>query len=219
MVKKIQDIKFNPKNISKNAFFVLAFSASLSAESVYASVFDVKLIKTEAPQRSDIASLSKGRLQTRELRGKVVGLNGLPLRGVSVIIKGSTIGTTSDKEGNFSLNLPSGNSATLVLRFVGYKDKEVVVQVSSNNISVELQEDENTLDEVVVVGYGSQKKAVVSGAIASVKGEDLAKSPSVNLSNSFAGRLPGVTAMQSSGEPGGDGSTIRIRGINSLSCG
>lgn len=219
MVERIQEIKLNPKRISKNAFFILAFSASLSAESVYASVFDVKLMKAEGQQRSAMASLSQVRLQTRELRGKVVGLNGLPLHGVSVIIKGSTLGTTSDKDGNFSLNLPSGNPATLVLRFVGYKDKEVVVQASSNNISVELQEDENTLDEVVVVGYGSQKKAVVSGAIASVKGEDLAKSPSVNLSNSFAGRLPGVTAMQSSGEPGGDGSTIRIRGINSLSGG
>src|SRR5690606_31515747 len=79
--------------------------------------------------------------------------------------------------------------------------------------------DNEAIEEVVVVGYGTQKKSVVSGAVTAVKGDELAKSSSVNLSNGLAGRLPGVTAIQSSGEPGYDGSNIRIRGINSLAGG
>ena len=87
---------------------------------------------------------------------------------------------------------------------------------NQTSVNVRLLENNQNLSEVVVVGYGTQKKAVVSGAVAAVKGTELAKSSSVNLTNSLAGRLPGVTALQGSGEPGYDGSTIRIRGINSL---
>ncbi|MGN7990483.1 SusC/RagA family TonB-linked outer membrane protein [Pedobacter sp. 22226] len=146
------------------------------------------------------------------VKGKVTDAKG-PIPGVSVKLKGGTATTVTDGSGNFSIKVPE--DATLVFTYVGYVDQEIQVK-NQTNINVRLVENNQNLSEVVVVGYGTQKKAVVSGAVASVKGTELAKSSSVNLTNSLAGRLPGVTALQGSGEPGYDGSTIRIRGTNSL---
>lgn len=151
-------------------------------------------------------------LQDIIVKGKVTDAKG-PIPGVSVKLKGGTATTVTDGSGNFSIKVPE--DATLVFTYVGYVDQEVQVK-NQTNINVRLSENNQNLSEVVVVGYGTQKKAVVSGAVASVKGTELAKSSSVNLTNSLAGRLPGVTALQGSGEPGYDGSTIRIRGTNSL---
>jgi outer membrane receptor for Fe3+-dicitrate len=98
---------------------------------------------------------------------------------------------------------------------VSYESKEVTVG-NQSIINVSLTPDAKSLSEVIVVGYGVQKKATVSGSVVSVKGSDLQKSPSVNLSNSLAGRMAGVVAVNRSGEPGYDGSSIRIRGANTL---
>jgi TonB-linked SusC/RagA family outer membrane protein len=146
------------------------------------------------------------------VKGQVTDAKG-PIPGVSVKLKGGAATTVTDGSGKFSIKVPE--DATLVFTYVGYVDQEIQVK-NQTNINVRLLENNQNLSEVVVVGYGTQKKAVVSGAVASVKGSELAKSSSVNLTNSLAGRLPGVTALQGSGEPGYDGSTIRIRGINSL---
>ncbi|CAH0194676.1 TonB-dependent receptor SusC [Pedobacter sp. Bi27] len=146
------------------------------------------------------------------VKGQVTDAKG-PIPGVSVKLKGGAATTVTDASGKFSIKVPE--DATLVFTYVGYVDQEIQVK-NQSNINVRLLENNQNLSEVVVVGYGTQKKAVVSGAVASVKGTELAKSSSVNLTNSLAGRLPGVTALQGSGEPGYDGSTIRIRGINSL---
>ncbi|TBO45281.1 TonB-dependent receptor [Pedobacter kyonggii] len=146
------------------------------------------------------------------VKGQVTDAKG-PIPGVSVKLKGGATTAVTDASGKFSIKVPE--DATLVFTYVGYVDQEIQVK-NQTNINVRLLENNQNLSEVVVVGYGTQKKAVVSGAVASVKGTELAKSSSVNLTNSLAGRLPGVTALQGSGEPGYDGSTIRIRGINSL---
>ncbi|RZL20305.1 MAG: TonB-dependent receptor [Pedobacter sp.] len=148
-----------------------------------------------------------------------VGDNKGPLAGVSIQVKGKpNVGTSSDKDGKFMITV--NDKDILIFKMLSYAMQEIAVNGKSIvPLNVTLLETNDQLNEVIVVGYGSQKKAVVSGAIATVKGEELAKSSSVNLSNSFAGRLPGVTATQNSGEPGGDGSNITIRGINSLSGG
>jgi TonB-linked SusC/RagA family outer membrane protein len=151
-------------------------------------------------------------LQDIIVKGQVTDAKG-PIPGVSVKLKGGAATTVTDASGKFSIKVPE--DATLVFTYVGYVDQEIQVK-NQTSINVRLLENNQNLSEVVVVGYGTQKKAVVSGAVASVKGTELAKSSSVNLTNSLAGRLPGVTALQGSGEPGYDGSTIRIRGINSL---
>ncbi|WP_316841685.1 TonB-dependent receptor [Pedobacter gandavensis] len=147
------------------------------------------------------------------VKGAVTDATGGGVPGVSVKLKGGTQGTMTDAKGNYSIKVP--DNGTLIFTYMGYVTQEIPV----NNrpvINVTMSEKAEDLSEIVVVGYGTQKKAVVSGAIASVKGSELAKSPTANLSNSLAGRMPGVTAIQSSGEPGYDGSAIRIRGVNSL---
>jgi len=147
------------------------------------------------------------------VRGTVTDAKGQGLPGVSVKVKNAPMAISTDANGKFSLKVP--DNSTLVFSFMGYVTQEIPVN-GQTAINVKLVENSQALSEIVVVGYGTQKKAVVSGAVTAVKGTELAKTPTANLSNSLAGRLPGVTAMQSSGEPGYDGSTIRIRGVNSL---
>lgn len=147
------------------------------------------------------------------VKGTVTDATGGGVPGVSVKLKGGAIGTMTDANGKYSIKVP--DNGTLVFTYMGYVTQEIAVN-NQPVINVKMSEKAEDLSEIVVVGYGTQKKAVVSGAISSVKGGELAKSPTTNLSNSLAGRLPGVTAVQAGGEPGRDGSTIRIRGINSL---
>jgi TonB-linked SusC/RagA family outer membrane protein len=112
------------------------------------------------------------------------------------------------------LEVPDEN-ATLVFSFIGYTSQEIALG-GQTNLTVTLIQDVQSLQEVIVVGYGEQKKITVTGSVVAVNGADLVKSPAVDLSNSFAGRLAGVVAVQTSGEPGNDQSTIRIRGVNTM---
>ena len=147
------------------------------------------------------------------VKGQVTDGAGVPIPGVSVKLKNGTTATSTESSGNYTIKVP--DNGILVFSYMGYVTKEVAVN-NQAIINVKLLETSQELSEIIVVGYGTQKKAVVSGAVAAVQGSELAKTPTVNLSNSLAGRLPGVTAIQSSGEPGYDGSAIRIRGVNSL---
>lgn len=150
----------------------------------------------------------------REITGRIVDEKGGPLANVNVLVKGTTVGTVTNEDGNFKLNVPEGKTV-LVISSVGYKSIEYTLS-SSSIVSIIMSPETSQLSDVVVVGYGTQKKVTVTGAVTQVKGAELAKSPNLNLSNSLAGRLPGVTAVNGSGEPGYDGSAIRIRGTNSL---
>ena len=145
--------------------------------------------------------------------GQVNDAKGSGLPGVSVKLKNTSVATTTDASGRFTIRVPE--NGVLVFSYVGYVTSEQPVN-NRKSIVLTMLEDTEALSEVIVVGYGTQKKAVVSGAVTAVKGAELAKTPTANLSNSLAGRLPGVTAVQASGEPGYDGSAIRIRGVNSL---
>lgn len=135
------------------------------------------------------------------------------LAGVTVSVKGTKNSTQTDERGQFSIN--ASPRATLVFSSVGFLPQEVGVNDKSS-FTIRLQSSVQQMNEVVVVGYGSQKKVTVTGSVATVKGSELQKSPTVNLSNSLAGRLPGVIAIQSGGEPGYDGSAIQIRGTNTI---
>lgn len=140
--------------------------------------------------------------------------DGLRLAGVSVSIKGTSQGVSTDEEGRYAIeNVPTG--AVLVFSMVGYTTKEETVG-NRNMIDVILEPTTSDLEEVVVVGYGTQRRETITGSVASVKSAELMKSPTVNVSNALAGRLPGVVATQSSAEPGYDGASIRIRGTNTL---
>ena len=148
------------------------------------------------------------------VKGKVTDDTGSPLPGVNILEKGTTNGTTSDVGGEYTMVVENENS-TLVFSFIGYVTQEITVG-SQTTINVSLAQDVSTLSEIVVVGYGEQKKVTVTGSVVAVNGTDLVKSPAIDLTNSIAGRMAGVSAVQASGEPGYDGSTISIRGTNTL---
>ncbi len=150
----------------------------------------------------------------KTVKGKVTDDQGNPLSSASVTLKGTKKGVTTDPNGDFEITVP-GDKSVIVISSVGFDVQEVSVG-NRTEIIVRLVANSSKLEDVVVVGYGTQKKVTVTGAVTQVKGSDLAKSSNLNLSNSLAGRLPGVTAVNSSGEPGYDGSAIRIRGTNSI---
>jgi TonB-dependent starch-binding outer membrane protein SusC len=149
----------------------------------------------------------------QNVKGKVSDDKGQGLPGVSILVKGTNVGAVSDGNGDYSV--AAGKNATLVFTYIGYLAQEVTVGGRSA-IDVSLAEDSKTLGEVVVVGYGTQKKVTVTGAVVQVQGDKLIKSPAVDISNSLAGRLPGLVVIQTSGEPGNDGAKISIRGTNTL---
>jgi TonB-dependent starch-binding outer membrane protein SusC len=134
--------------------------------------------------------------------------------GVNVTVKGTTIGGISDVNGKFSVNVPNAN-ATLVFSFIGYVTQEIPL-AGQTTLNVALVAEVSQLSEVVVVGYGTQKKVTATGSVTTTKGEDILKSPSTNVSNNLAGRMPGLTAVSRSGEPGADDAILRIRGTNTL---
>ncbi len=153
--------------------------------------------------------------QPATVSGRVTNEKNDPAPNVTVQVKGSNTGVTTDEGGSFTIRVPNSN-ATLVFSSIGFKTQEVPVGGQSSITVVLVAGEASQLDAVVVVGYGTQKKVTVTGAVAAVKGAELQKSPTLNLSNSLAGRLPGITAVNGSGEPGYDGSNIRVRGTNSL---
>lgn len=150
--------------------------------------------------------------QQRTITGRVAS-NDTALAGVTVQVKGGSIATQTDAQGRFTINVPA--NSTLVFSSVGYAPQELRLG-SGNTMTVNLQSSGQQLADVVVVGYATQKKVTVTGSVTAVRGAELDKSPALNLSNTLAGRLPGITAMQRTGEPGFDASTIRIRGTNTL---
>ena len=137
-----------------------------------------------------------------------------PLIGVNVHVKGTTIGTVTDINGNYFLEVPDQN-AVLEFSYIGFQTHEVRVG-SQININVNMEEESSNLEEVVVVGYGSQKKVSVVGSITAVEPAQLQQGTTRAVSNNLAGQLAGVIAVQRSGEPGSDGSDFWIRGISSF---
>src|SRR5690606_8361890 len=145
--------------------------------------------------------------QTRRIQGKVVEGNE-PLPGVSIKIKNTDSGTSTNDAGEFSLEV--SDDAVLVVSFLGYETLEAAVN-NRRFITIDLQAANNELMDVVIVGYGQQKKITTTGAIASVSGEDLVRAPVAGISNALIGMAPGLQAVQNSGEFGNDKATIFIR--------
>lgn len=147
------------------------------------------------------------------ISGKVTDENKLPLPGVNVVLKGTTNGTATDADGVYSLSIPDEDSnGTLVFSFIGYMATEISIG-GRTNLDISLKQDVTTLEEVVVIGYGTQERATVTGAISTMKAEDVTNFPVANLSNSLAGRLSGVFVNQASGAPG-YAASIRVRSVN-----
>lgn len=144
--------------------------------------------------------------------GKVVSSTGEGIAGVSVTVKGATTGTSTDGEGNFSITVPDG--ATLVFSSIGFVGQEVVITPSNTNLTVTLVASTRAMDEVVVVGYGTQRRQEVTGSVASVKGADIARQPVINPTLGVQGRVAGVQII-SSGQPNAN-PIVRVRGTGSM---
>ncbi|MAX70082.1 MAG: SusC/RagA family protein [Flavobacteriaceae bacterium] len=153
--------------------------------------------------------------QQMDINGVVTSKSdGLPLPGVSIIVKGTTRGTTSDFDGKYSISVSSGDQ--LEYSYLGFKTMVITVE-NQTTIDVSLEDDVESLNEVVVVGYGTQKKADLTGAISTVKSEDIARTPNSNVAQSLQGKVAGVQ-ITSNGSPG-DSPTVRIRGVGSYAAG
>nr|WP_319998517.1 TonB-dependent receptor [uncultured Draconibacterium sp.] len=148
-----------------------------------------------------------------KVKGKVIDKQGEALLGVNVVLGGTTTGTTTDLDGNYSISVPSEKSV-LRFSFIGFVSQEVKLG-SRNRIDITLEEETQGLDEVVVVGYGSVKKRDLTGSIASVKSEDLMKTNPASINQALQGKIAGVQVNQSDGAPGA-GVSIQIRGANSF---
>jgi TonB-linked SusC/RagA family outer membrane protein len=148
---------------------------------------------------------------TKKITGTVVDAQG-PVIGASVVEKGTTNGTVTDFDGNFSLNVKEG--ATIVVSFIGYETQEIKVG-NRDNIEITMRDDNAVLEEVVVVGYGTQKKKLVTGATVQVKGEDIAKLNTTNALTAMQASTPGVNITQSSSQPG-QGFKVNIRGMGTI---
>lgn len=145
----------------------------------------------------------------KEIRGKVTDEKGEGLPGASITIKGTQKAAITDQDGNYKIDANKGD--ILIIKYVGFKAKEVIVAESAI-INTTLEEDKNGLDEVVIVGFGAQKKVSVTAAISTVSSKELKQSPVANLNNALMGRLPGLIGQQTSGDPGRDAAALFIRG-------
>jgi TonB-linked SusC/RagA family outer membrane protein len=160
-----------------------------------------------SPKKQDVQEKQKG----DAVSGKVLDVSGNPIIGASILVQGTSTGTITDLEGNYSLRVP--DNTVLVISSIGFVSQTVTVG-KQTTINVTLEDDKQSLNEVVVVGYGTQRKGNLTGAISSVKSNELNVAPSSSAINSLTGRLSGLVSKQSSGQPGHDQANIKIRGFS-----
>ena len=187
-----------------------------SVAEVLSEVFD-KTNVVYAMEGTNIMLMTRSNAtqQGKKVTGKVTDQTGASLPGVSVVVKGTTTGVITDANGDFTLSIVQADP-TLVFSFVGMRSQEIKVGTQAS-INLVLEEERIGVEEVVVVGYGTQKKVNLTGAISTVKFDEMATSrPMTNISSALSGLSSGVTVRQGSGKPGSDGATIRIRGIGTL---
>lgn len=147
--------------------------------------------------------------QGKEVKGVVTDSNGEPIIGANVVVKGTTNGTITDLDGKFTMNVP-GN-AILQISFIGYIMQEV--PATGANMKIALRDDTQKLDEVVVVGYGTQKKVTLTGAVTAIASDEIMTTKNENVENMLSGKIPGVRVVQKSGEPGEYNNSFQIRGM------
>ena len=151
--------------------------------------------------------------QTRKITGRILDENGEPLIGVSVMLKGTSNGTITNIDGDYTLSGDITDKSVLEVTYIGMKKQEITVG-NRTRINITMTSDNEMLDEVIVVGYGTQRKGNLTGSVSAIKSEKLTIAPIGNVTNALAGQLPGLIVKQTFGIPGSDGSTLRIRGFD-----
>jgi hypothetical protein len=156
--------------------------------------------------------------QNKMLKGTILSTkDDTPVSGATITVKGTSTSVAASSDGSFSIQVNS-SKVTLVITSVGYAKKEFTVNANQNNISIRLETDQATMGEVVVVGYGSQRKSDLTGAISSIKGSDLTQLSTQRVDQAIQGRAAGVYVLNTAGAPGAN-TTIRVRGMNSVNGG
>lgn len=201
--------------MNKGNPFLIKQIAQVSTLCLLLSAFSVEAQAGTSLDTTDSAVTNDLVSQSKTVTGVVLDAANIPVIGANVIVKGTTNGTVTDMDGRFSLqNVPE--NAVLQVSYIGYLDQEIPVSGKST-VQVLLKEDTQKLDEVVVVGYGVQKKANLTGSVATVKyGQELENRPITDPSQALSGKTTGVWVSQNSGAPGSDGATIRVRGYGTL---
>ena len=172
----------------------------------------IKILKPGPEQNAAGKGTANGPVQ---IRGKVSGPDGEPLIGASLMIKGTTTGVITDTDGSFNMEIPSGE-AVLTVSYLGFVDKEVETR-GKQYFDIVLQEDTNTLEELVVIGYGTARKVDLTGSVGSVDGKTIAGRKSNSVAASLQGAMAGVTVTRTSNEPSKESGDIKVRGITTMS--
>ena len=218
------------ENKSEFIFFyqddVLKYSVSLQLKGATLSkILDKALANTDLTytidsrqvvikENSNVDVLDKKTPQDRKITGTVTDSEGTPLVGATVLIKGTTSGTSTDFDGNFELTVPN-NTTTLTVSYLGFVAQEVSIE-NVSTLKVQLAADSTALDEIVVIGYGTERKSLLTDAVTTVTSEQIADLPVPGVDGILQGQAAGVQVMQNSGTPGGEMS-VRIRGLTSIS--
>ena len=199
---------------SKDARVEEILDEILPAHNLEYKVIDRQVIVFPAEEKTKTKSVTPADARQKSVSGKVVDENGAPLPGVTVVVKGTTVGVVTDIDGNYNLTVPD-NANVLSFSFVGMRTQEITIG-NQTTINITLEAETIGLDEVIAVGYATQKKANVVGSVASVSGEKIESVPAADISNAISGRMPGSIIMQGSGEPGQNEARILVRGRSTL---
>lgn len=191
--------------------FMFAFFCLFIIQNMYAEEKNTNILSSSDKPLSGIPVANQ---QAKTVKGSIKDEAGEPMAGVNIVVEGTTIGTMTERDGSFTLNIPAGKSR-IKISFIGYKEQLISVG-NRNELNIILREDSEMLDEVQVIGYGTQKKLTVTGAVSSVNTKDLLKSPVPNVAQALVGKIPGLSTIQYSGQPGADDPAIFVRGIGSL---
>jgi TonB-linked SusC/RagA family outer membrane protein len=203
------------KKTRKNTFVITEGKPKEAAPAKDKKEEAMALPEQQVVQENLVAQTGPQTAVDRTIKGAVSDEAGAGLPGVSVVLKGTQRGTSTGGSGEFSIDIPDGGQPVLVFSFVGYKSQEVAVG-NQSTLNVKLAPDENALEEVVVVGYGTVKKSDLTGAVGTLKAEVLQERPASSLNQGLSGRITGVNVSSNSGRPGGR-ANIRIRGASSVS--
>lgn len=208
-IEKAKLVDLNLKNVSLQQ----AMSDILENQPLtYSLEGKVILITPKKEKRISIAPTAK----QQAVRGKVTDKNGDPLQGVSILAKGSNNGTTTNANGEFVITVQD-LATILVIKYLGYTTREI--GASTDTLQITLAEDLANLDEVVIVGYGTQKKSELIGSVAQLDAKQVNNRATPQLSQALTGQMPGVSVIQRSGQPGSSGGNIQIRGVGSFGAG
>ncbi|WP_197056919.1 TonB-dependent receptor [Cellulophaga sp. Hel_I_12] len=203
-------LKFDPK-MKLMLILLLLFFIKINAATYVPNTNSS--FKLENDETGSVFRLNNASLQQIEITGKVVDENNQPLPGASVVLKGTVNGVTTNFDGEYAIAVPEG-STTLVVTYVGYLAQEILIS-NQTEINIKMSPDTTSLEEVVVVGYGTQRKKDLVGAISSVKSEELVLSSTPSIGQALQGRVSGLQITQNSAQPGG-GLDIQIRGAGSI---